>query len=289
MHVAGPRTPIDLLWDDPLTARGLRRLALFSRRSPAMAVASIQRPRRGRFVGVSSGRRGGEEGPGSWDSFEGVVASVLEGDSRAGDEVGDGPGGEDLPRASMVLDSLADVDGDAADVAAAYFDFAGVNANAHLDTEVGGGLVEGEAAGDGPAGAVEGGQEAVSGGFDLVSSVALEVLAYEVVVGVEQFMPAAVPELACLFGGSDDVTEQHRGQHPVWGRCVAGAGATNLVGDVDPAGALGVAGRRRCLHHHLAYGRHSRPLGAQLLDRVAAPRCWRTAGTIVEVGSRNKS
>jgi len=31
LHIAGPRTPIDLIWDDPLAARALRRLASFSR------------------------------------------------------------------------------------------------------------------------------------------------------------------------------------------------------------------------------------------------------------------
>ena len=60
----------------------------------------------------------GEELPFVGDAFERMGAAISEWDARAADQVGDGAGDEDFVGLGERLDTLGDVDGDAADVVA---------------------------------------------------------------------------------------------------------------------------------------------------------------------------
>ena len=79
-------------------------------------------------------------------------------------------------------------------------------------------------AADRARGPVEGGEEAVAGALHLAAAVAVERLAEERVVALEQEAPAAVAHLGGAAGGVADVREQHGGEHPVRLALVARAG-----------------------------------------------------------------
>src|SRR5829696_1979284 len=201
-----------------------------ARRRPTMATSpkpAFGMPREGSQSppGESTGKPGGtrpfdsaaghgEQLPVALDALEAAGAAVGQGAVGAGDQVADGPGDEDLPGGGLAEDAGGDVDGDPADVVAADFDLAGVQAGADLEVDVAELLAEADRAGDGPPGAVEGGQEAVAGRLDHPPAPLLDQAAADVVVDLEQVPPAAVAELAGPLGRGHDVGEQDRGQHP---------------------------------------------------------------------------
>ena len=77
---------------------------------------------------------------------------------------------------------------------------------------------------DARARAVEGRQEAVAGRLHLAAPVAVELLAHDLVVALEQLAPAAIAELGAPFGGVDDVGEEHGEQLALGLGRVLGAG-----------------------------------------------------------------
>jgi hypothetical protein len=76
-----------------------------------------------------------EELPLVGDAFARVGAAISERDARAADKVGDSARDEDFVRPRERLDSLGDVDGDAADVVTAQLDFASVETATHTDAD----------------------------------------------------------------------------------------------------------------------------------------------------------
>src|SRR4029453_13456881 len=108
-----------------------------------------------------------------------------------GAQVAHGPGDEDLARCGLAQDAGGDVDGDPADVVAADLDLAGVEPGPDLEVDVAELLAQGDRAGNGPSGAVEGGQEAVAGRLDQPAAPLLDQAAALVVVDLEQVPPAA--------------------------------------------------------------------------------------------------
>jgi hypothetical protein len=76
------------------------------------------------------------------------------------------------------------VHGDAADVVAAQLDLAGVQAGPEPEVDVAELLAQGDRAGDGPAGAVEGGQDAITGRVDQPPVKLLDESAGQLVVDV---------------------------------------------------------------------------------------------------------
>src|SRR4051812_25160287 len=75
-----------------------------------------------------------EEPPGAGYALELVVATVVEPDARADDEIGDRARDQHLGRTRSRADALPDVHGHAADVVATDLDLADVDADSDGDT-----------------------------------------------------------------------------------------------------------------------------------------------------------
>jgi hypothetical protein len=97
-----------------------------------------------------------------------------------------------------------------------------------LDADAGQFLSERRRTVDRPAGSLEGGQDPVAGGLDEMAAELLDQPAGQLVVHVQQLSPAPVAELPGSAGGTDDVGEQHRRQHPGWVGYGADAGQEPL-------------------------------------------------------------
>ena len=103
---------------------------------------------------------------------------------------------------------------DAAHVAVAQLDLAGVQPGPELKPDAAQLVAEGGRATDPPAGTVEGGQHPIAGRLDQLAAELLDHPPGHLVVHVEQLAPAPVAEPSGPLGGADDVGEQHGGQHP---------------------------------------------------------------------------
>jgi hypothetical protein len=84
------------------------------------------------------------------------------------------------------------------------------------------------------AGPSKSGEEAVARGIDLAPPEALQCLPDDVVMPVEQVAPGPIAELQGAFGRTDDVAEQHGGQHALGllGFADRGAERPNLANDL---------------------------------------------------------
>ena len=100
------------------------------------------------------------------------------------------------PGCALRGDAGADVDGDPADLAVDQLALAGVQAGADLEAELAHRLGDRAGAADRPGRAVEGGEEAVAGGVDLLAAEPDQLAPDERVVALEQVAPAPVAELA---------------------------------------------------------------------------------------------
>src|SRR5205807_2060345 len=120
-----------------------------------------------RVYGWAASAHGCVQLPLAGHALETVDTPLVELEARAGDEVDDGLGHEHLPRPGLGRDPLADVDGDAADVAAPQLDLAGVDAGPHVDPQRPHRVADGEGAAHGPGRPVEGCEQAVAGCLDL--------------------------------------------------------------------------------------------------------------------------
>src|SRR5512132_493957 len=141
-----------------------------------------------------------EELPLVGDAFERVGAAISERDARAANKVDDGARDKDFVRPRERLDSLGDVDGDAADVVTAQLDFPSVEAATHTDADGEERIANGAGAAHRSPRPIEGRQEAIAGGSDLSAAEAFEFAAGEAVVGCEQLGPSVVAHPCNLVG-----------------------------------------------------------------------------------------
>jgi IS30 family transposase len=139
------------------------------------------------------------EAPRAGDAPELVLAPIVEDQTGSHDEVGHRARRPDRARLREGGNPRRDVDGDAADIVAAELDLARVHAAAHIDSELPRGVADCACAFDRPGGTVEGGEEAVAGGFDLAAAETRELAPYRRVVSIEEVAPAAIAELARTF------------------------------------------------------------------------------------------
>src|SRR6185369_1355382 len=103
---------------------------------------------------------------------------------------------------------LADVYGDAADVATPELDLARVQTGADLEPERVDGGTDRQRAPDGAGRTVEGGEHAVTRHLDLGPAMAHELATHDVVVPIEEHAPGLVALPARPRGRSDDVREE---------------------------------------------------------------------------------
>ena len=116
---------------------------------------------------------------------------------------------EDLAGARFAHDTGGEVDGDAADVVVALFDFADVDAGASFEAEVTSCAAKLDRCGDGFGARREGCESAVAGVLDDGSVVAFDRAAQRCLVAVERGTPDRVT--ACSGGRCriDEIGEQH--------------------------------------------------------------------------------
>ena len=106
---------------------------------------------------------GGEQIPSSRKPLELVRSTPGEAQARAGDEVGYDPRHKDLVRVGLGHDARCGMNGNAADVPASDFDFAGMKASAQRQSDLLRGGSERQGTADGAARSIESRQNAVSG------------------------------------------------------------------------------------------------------------------------------
>ena len=172
------------------------------------------------------------------DVFQRVLAAVVECHARSGDEVDDGTRDEDFSRRGPGGNPRADVYRYPADAIAHQLDLAGVQPCPDLDSQRAHTVTYRQGTRNGPPGAIERGQEPVSGGVDLTSAMTAEFFSHQPMVLVENLVPSPVPHRRCCLRRSDDVGKQDRCEHPVGvdGRAAAGNELLDLGDD-----AVGVA------------------------------------------------
>ena len=105
-----------------------------------------------------------------------ALATVLEGNARAGDEVFDGSRHEHLARAGGGSDSRSGVDGDSRRLPGDDFALAGVDTDANLEAELVNELDDGASAADRPSRSVEAREEPVARRVDLAAAEQSELL-----------------------------------------------------------------------------------------------------------------
>src|SRR5207244_646096 len=147
--------------------------------------------------------------------LERVETAVGELDPRAGDQILDRSGDEDLARTGECRNAGARVHRDPAHRVARELDLAGVNARAHLQPELRYPLDDTPGAADRARGAVERAEEPAPRRIDLGAPEPIELSTDERMVLVHEVAPAPVSELARLCCGADDVREEHRCEHAV--------------------------------------------------------------------------
>src|SRR5262245_23165752 len=151
------------------------------------------------------------EAPGP-HTLELVLAAILERDAGTGHEVLDRARDEHLPSSGERRDAGTGADGDPGHLPFVQLALAGVHAGAELEAEGLDALEDSLGTPDGPSRAVERGEEPVSGGVALDSSIAGELPPDEGMVALEQVAPGAVAKLGGPFGRPHDVREETSGE-----------------------------------------------------------------------------
>ena len=134
----------------------------------------------------------------AWDPLQFVLAAVLELEPGPGDQQRDGGRSEQFPRSGLLQDTSCEMDGDPADVVASNLDLPRVQPRPDPDPQWRERLSEGRRTADGPPGAVEGGQQPVSGQLDEPSAVLLDDGVGDRIVGLQQTSPSGSPKEAAL-------------------------------------------------------------------------------------------
>jgi hypothetical protein len=92
-----------------------------------------------------------------------VLAAVVESRARACHQIDDGPRHEHLTRLCGFAHTACQVDGDARQLGAASFDFTGVDPHSDIEADLAGGVADRGPTTDRAGGAVEGGEDAITG------------------------------------------------------------------------------------------------------------------------------
>src|SRR5205807_549682 len=130
------------------------------------------------------------------DALERVRSAIVELDPRAGDQVRDRPGHEDLAGLRERAHASPDVHGDSADVAVHHLQLTSVESGADLYRQRPYGVACGGGGADRPRRAVERGEEPVAHRLHLAPAMALDLTAHELVVPLYELTPAAVAQLS---------------------------------------------------------------------------------------------
>src|SRR5215813_10461712 len=136
-------------------------------------------------------------------------AAFLERQAGARDEISHGIGDERLARTRQSSHARADVNGDPTELLSNDLAFASMAPGTYFDAERADARRDRLSAANGSGRAIERRKEAVARRIDLASTKAHELSASQVVVAVEQLVPAMVAKVSSVVGGSHDVGEEH--------------------------------------------------------------------------------
>src|SRR5215210_4126803 len=137
-----------------------------------------------------------------------MLSAILEHEARTGDEVLDRPRDEYFAGAGERRDACADGHRDTCELVVADLALADMNPRAHLNSERTKRVADCRGGMDGARRSVECGEEAVSRGVELSTSVARKFAADRSMMALEEVPPARISHTRHEFGRTDDVGEQ---------------------------------------------------------------------------------
>ena len=144
-----------------------------------------------------------------------MITDILESETASRHEVSHRPRHEDLRGGRQGAHPRADVDGDPPHLPVDRLDLSCVNAGSDLQTDIGHRLGDRLGAAHGASRPVERREELVACGVDLVAPEPPEERTHHAVMALHERAPARIAHLGCLRRRAHDVSEQHRGEHPV--------------------------------------------------------------------------
>src|SRR5262249_48468889 len=153
-----------------------------------------------------------------------VRTAIVKAQPGPGDKVAHGGGNKNLAAACELRDARRYVNGDTADVVSVNIDFARMETTPDIDAEWAHLVDDRRGAAHGTGRTVKGRKKPVAQGLDLTTAKPSELLAHRIVMAVEQIAPSSVAKLRRPSRRVDDVSEQHRRQHPIELGFATGAG-----------------------------------------------------------------
>jgi hypothetical protein len=182
--------------------------------SPTTTRDSGRVPRAGPDAGTfCSGRHDGEQTPHARDAAELVQAAILEDNVPSFEEVAHSPRHQNLARPRSRGNPSTDVDREAADPATYELALAGVQPRTHLEPQLAHAFNELLCASDPSRRRIERREEAVASRVDLTAAGHGERSPEECMMPIDEIAPSAITEAREVRRRSDDVGEQHRGEH----------------------------------------------------------------------------
>ena len=158
-----------------------------------------------------------EKSPLTGNAFELIDTAILKMDSGARDQILHCSGNEHITRLGLRHDPRADVDGDAADIVAHQFAFAGVHTRAHIDPELFHCVARSPARNGPRAPGRRKSQENRRRWCSFPSAKARQFLSHNRVIRIEDIRQASVTERRGALSGGSDVEKQHRRQDAIVG------------------------------------------------------------------------
>src|SRR4029453_8282529 len=178
-------------------------------------MSSRRSPTSSAHCGLLPGCGDREQVPLAWDTLELSVAALAEIAPRAGPEIPDCSRDDHLTRPGLRRDTRADVDGDPANLAFDLLALPCVEPGPNLEAEVLHRVDDRAGTADRARRSVERGEEAVTGGVELLPAEPHELSPHQRVVLGEQVAPTAVAELDQFRRRADDVGEENGREHAV--------------------------------------------------------------------------
>src|SRR6266566_7715267 len=164
-----------------------------------------------------------------------MESRILKGQSRAIEQIHDRRRDEDLAGFGDGHDACRGVDRYATDVTCDLLDLSGMNASADRQAEAVGCVADGSRGPNGALSPVELGENAIAGGLDQASPMAIDGGGHLAIVVANKVTPARGAKLLCSAGRIDDIGEHDGGQGAlVLGVMLLAIGAHRLEVDRDP-------------------------------------------------------
>src|SRR4029078_1843624 len=152
---------------------------------------------------------GGKQLPLARYPFERAASAVFENDARAGCQVANGAGDQDLARSGLLANARADDRGDAAYLSGDHLALPGVHPRPNFQAKSAEPVAHCHRAAHRAPRRIERGEEAITGGVDLDAAVAVQLAPHRGVVLLDELAPPSVAKLGGARGAVDDIGEQN--------------------------------------------------------------------------------